>query len=134
MVTTVDAARATPPLHPWRPRRHGVGACWYDEARRDGHHGHDGRQDGRDDGDPTTPAIVRPYPAVLRSSRSRRLGQAGEPRWGRTKRGQVTGTNGGMRSGMQPGTLVLSVLQPSGHPSLRYRSHREGATPQRMPV
>jgi hypothetical protein len=34
-------------------------------------------------------------PTVLRSSRSRMLGQAGEPRWGRTKRGQVTGTNGG---------------------------------------
>jgi hypothetical protein len=40
------------------------------------------------------------------------LGQAGEPRWERTKRGQGTGTNGGMRSGMKPGTLVLSMLQP----------------------
>jgi hypothetical protein len=33
-----------------------------------------------------------------------------------------------MRSGLQPGTLVLSVLQPGGHLSLRYRSHRAGAT------
>src|ERR671932_1612108 len=35
-----------------------------------------------------------------------------------------------MRSGRQPGTLVLSVLQPGGPQALRYRSHREGATPQ----
>jgi hypothetical protein len=49
---------------------------------------------------------------VSSPSRSRMIGQTGEPTWGRTKRGQGTGTNGGMRSGMKPGTLVLSMLQP----------------------
>jgi hypothetical protein len=60
----------------------------------------------------TSPAIVRPYPVVPRSSRSPHDRTSRGAQMGEDEEGAGPWYKWGMRSGMKPGTLVLSVWQP----------------------